>query len=146
MIQRFPFFISLVATITFLAPAASPAAEDIGKAHPAVSEKVQCLPLYMIDQTRVLDDKTILFEMKNGAVWRNELPSACPGLKREDRFSYKTSIGQLCNLDLITVLPAMGIPGPSCGLGMFVRVPPETGKSPGKDEKNKAGQAILPSR
>lgn len=135
MIKAFPLFAALAAIAVWLTPAMSLAAEGKDKAGPNGGEKIQCVPLYMINQTRVLDDKTILFEMKNGDVWRNELPFACHGLKREDRFSYKTSTGQLCSMDIITVLPTMGIPGPTCGLGEFVRGTPETGKNHTKEQK-----------
>lgn len=35
---------------------------------------------------------------------------------------YRSAIGQLCDLDIITILHDSGVgfqPGPSCGLGMF---------------------------
>ncbi len=50
------------------------------------------------------------------------LPNGCPGLGFEERFAYKTTIGQLCSTDIITVLRTGGINGPSCGLGEFVPV------------------------
>ena len=129
-------FLITIAVAVGLVPAIAVAAEGQDKAAaPAAAEKVQCVPLFMIDQTKIVDDKTILFIMKNGVVWRNELPFPCHGLKYEDRFSYKTSLNQRCSTDIITVLPSMGIPGPSCGLGEFVRDTSAAGKKKKKDEK-----------
>ena len=86
------------------------------------SDAEQCLRLASIDHTEVVDDTTILFHMKNGDVYRNKLPYRCPGLRRERAFMYRTSLNQLCNVDIITVLSDIGFgftPGASCGLGMF---------------------------
>ena len=58
--------------------------------------------------------------MTGGRVYRNVLPNGCPTLGSEERFAYETSIGQLCSVDIITVLRAPGLSrGPSCGLGNF---------------------------
>jgi hypothetical protein len=97
----------------------------------------------MIRQTRVLDDSTILFEMNNGITYRNDLPYPCHGLKSENRFGYKTSMSQLCNTDIITVLSTVGINGPSCGLGEFVRYTPEA-KKEGMHTKDGAKQDRKP--
>ena len=53
-------------------------------------------------------------------VYRNILPNSCPSLGFEQRFSYVTSLSELCSTDIITVLytsPVMR--GASCGLGQF---------------------------
>ncbi len=81
-----------------------------------------CISLNRIDHTRVVDDQSILFYMRGGDVYLNRLPHRCPGLRWEEAFMYRTSIGRLCDLDIITVLDNMGFgysPGASCGLGMF---------------------------
>jgi hypothetical protein len=57
--------------------------------------------------------------MRGGRIYRNHLPSQCHGLNFQESFSYKTSIGQLCSIDLITVRRSGGIDGPACGLGKF---------------------------
>ena len=113
-----------------------------GLAQPAVAEeklidKEQCVRLSSIDSTRVVDDQNILFYMKNGDVYRNELPRRCPGLAVEDTFMYRTSLNQLCNVDIITVLRSMGFgfqPGISCGLGMFERIDELTAEELLRDE------------
>ena len=81
---------------------------------------VSCLQTTQIRETRVRDDQTIDFYLRNGRVYRNTLPQSCPQLGFERRFAYRTSINQLCSVDIITVLrlPPTGA-GPSCGLGEF---------------------------
>jgi len=81
---------------------------------------VSCINLISIRQSHVRSDKVIDFEMSGGKYYRNELPNACPQLGFEQRFSYQTSLSQLCSTDIITVLqdpPVMR--GAGCGLGQF---------------------------
>jgi hypothetical protein len=81
---------------------------------------VDCIPLHVIRSTRVRDDRTIDFYTNGNKVYRNTLPNSCPQLGFEEKFSYKTSLSQLCSVDIITVLhspPLMS--GASCGLGKF---------------------------
>ncbi len=81
-----------------------------------------CISLNRIQSSDVIDDRRILFEMVGGDYYLNELPHRCPGLDFEDAFMYRTSIGQLCDMDIVTVLTNAGFglhPGASCGLGMF---------------------------
>lgn len=90
-----------------------PAATPAGKA-------LSCIPLRQIRNTRVYGDNVIDFHMNNRKVYRNTLPYACNGLGFEERFSYKTSLSQLCSTDIITVLRTPpSVQGPSCGLGQF---------------------------
>ncbi len=81
---------------------------------------VDCIPLRSIRETRVRDDHTIDFYTTGKKVYRNRLPNSCSQLGFEERFMYKTSLSQLCSVDVITVLystPPMQ--GASCGLGKF---------------------------
>ena len=85
----------------------------------------QCVSLSRIDHTYVLDDRNILFYMHGGKIYRNHLPYNCSGLKINDTFMYRTSLNQLCNVDIITVLDSLGFgysPRNSCGLGLFYPV------------------------
>ena len=108
--------------ILLLLAAAAPAADRraVPPASPAGKPQT-CIPLTQIRETRVPDDRTIDFIMRGrDRVFRNTLPNACPGLGFEQRFSYATSLSQLCSVDIITVLynaPVMR--GASCGLGQF---------------------------
>lgn len=85
----------------------------------------QCISLSRIDRTEVIDDYNVLFHMKGRDVYRNVLPHRCPGLGFRESFMYRTSLNQLCNVDIITVLDNIGFgfsPGASCGLGLFYPV------------------------
>ncbi|HET8613690.1 MAG TPA: hypothetical protein VFL92_13080 [Sphingomonas sp.] len=112
---------TLIAVAACAAPLAArplkPAQE--AKIHPD-GKPVDCIQPSRIQDTRVRNDRTIDFYMIGGKVYRNRLPHSCPELGFEERFAYKTSINQLCSVDVITVLhssPPMR--GASCGLGEF---------------------------
>lgn len=88
----------------------------------AVGEPINCVSLNQIRSTKVIDNSTIDFKMTGGKTYRNSLPNSCPGLKAEDRFSYRTSLSQLCNVDIVRVLHDYGgrlTEGAGCGLGKF---------------------------
>jgi hypothetical protein len=85
-----------------------------------VGDAISCVQLQNIRSTRVHGDSTIDFYMTGGRVYRNTLPNSCPSLGFEERFLYKTSLSQLCSVDIITVLQSPGLSqGASCGLGKF---------------------------
>ncbi len=86
-----------------------------------------CVQLSQIRETRVVDDRTIDFILRDRTVLRNTLPYACPNLGFERAFSYATSLSELCNVDIITVINNSGGGpriGASCGLGNFVPYTP----------------------
>jgi hypothetical protein len=88
----------------------------------------QCVSLSRIDHTDVIDDQNIIFYMHGNKIYRNHMPYPCSGLRLRDTFMYRTSLNQLCNVDIITVLDNMGFgfsPRNSCGLGMFYPVTKE---------------------
>lgn len=87
-----------------------------------------CIILNQIDHTDVIDDDTILFFMRGPEIYENDLPNKCPELRSQDRFMYKTSGAQLCNVDTITVLNDLGFgyrQGATCGLGKFAPISQE---------------------
>lgn len=87
-----------------------------------------CLSLTRVDRTRVVDDQTILFYMRDDRVYRNFLPRKCPGLAQQNRFSYESRTGQLCNVDTVTVLEQWAgrlEAGFTCRLGDFHPISPE---------------------
>lgn len=97
----------------------------------AVGEPVSCVNLSQIRSTKVIDNSTIDFHMAGKKIYRNSLPQSCPGLKFENRFSYRTSINQLCSVDIVRVLHDQGgqlIEGAGCGLGKFQQVERITAK------------------
>ncbi|WP_298395234.1 hypothetical protein [Sphingobium sp.] len=88
----------------------------------AKGDPVDCVQIRSIQSTNVRDDHTIDFVMNGRKIYRNTLPNSCPSLGFEKRFSYRTSLSQLCSVDIITVLWNAGPglqPGASCGLGQF---------------------------
>ncbi|WP_375403451.1 hypothetical protein [uncultured Sphingomonas sp.] len=91
-----------------------PAATPVGEAR-------TCIPLRSIRETRVRSDQVIDFMMSGRRTYRVTMPRPCPGLGFEERFTYSTSLSQLCAQDIITVLQqAGGIQrGASCGLATF---------------------------
>lgn len=106
-----------------------PSRNGHGKDIPAakvVGEPVNCLPLQTIRESRVRDDWTIDFRTNSNRWYRNTLPNRCNSLGVERAFSYATSLSQLCNVDIITVIANTGTAGPinrgSCGLGQFTPV------------------------
>jgi hypothetical protein len=116
---------ALAAVIAAPALAATPAAP----APKALGPAQNCVFIANIQQTRVVDDRTIDFTMRDGRVLRNTLPNTCGGLKVNRSFGYKTSQSQLCNVDIITVIVqgAGPVRGASCGLGDFtpIELPPK---------------------
>jgi hypothetical protein len=87
-----------------------------------VYPKRDCVQVYQIRSTKVLNDSVLLFELKDGTVWRNSLKFKCPSLAFEDRFSYEISGSSLCRMDTIRVLRNVGNgldEGASCSLSAF---------------------------
>ena len=112
--------IALAGTLAVAAPALAKQDKDAWKAAKPSGKPESCINLQQIRESRVRDDQTIDFYMLGGRVYRSTLPNSCPQLGFEKRFSYKTSLSQLCSTDIITVLTSPGIsPGASCGLGQF---------------------------
>jgi len=114
--RRAPLLTTFATALLVACP--SWAANEATPADASADEGPNCLNLYAIRRTRVLDSRTILFEMNGNKTFVNRLPNNCPGLGFEKRFMYKTSLNQLCGQDIITVLTDMGR-GASCGLGRF---------------------------
>jgi hypothetical protein len=95
---------------------AVPAATPIGK-------PTSCLRLSDISETHFYGDQVIDFVVFGGKVYRNTLPYACPSLGFEQRYLHKSYGGDICSLDLITVLQSPGLShGATCGLGEFQQV------------------------
>ena len=111
----------LLATLTIAALAAPGVARDRTPVATPVGAPQSCIPLASIRETRVRDDRTIDFITSGTRAYRNTLPFACPSLGFEARFSYATSLSQLCSTDTITVLYSGGglSRGATCGLGQF---------------------------
>ncbi len=81
-----------------------------------------CVPLTQLRESRVRNDQVIDFRVSGNRWYRNTLPHRCPGLGSEERFSYETSLSELCSTDIIHVLHTYGghlDRGAGCGLGKF---------------------------
>ena len=91
-----------LATGVLVAAAAKADGEKVG-------DTQMCVRLQYIDQTPVIDNKTILVKMKgNGGYKRIDLVNSCGGLKIQGGFSHSTSINQLCTSDPLRVLEPVG--------------------------------------
>ena len=74
-----------------------------------------CLWTRQIDHTHVVDRNTVLFYMKDGKVWRNDLKSPCMGLLLHG-FSFTSASDEICsNAVGIRVIQT----GEVCALGPF---------------------------
>lgn len=81
-----------------------------------------CIRVRSLRSTKIVDDLNIIFYMVGSTTYHNILPRQCHGLKREGRFSYKTSTGSLCKQDTIRLLYQAGSrlqEGNACRLGLF---------------------------
>lgn len=122
--------------LTVTACAGVPESYAADEVQDANAEK--CISVRRIRQTKIIDDLNIVFYLSGQKTYHNILPRRCPGLARENRFSYRSSVGQLCDLDSIRVLQggARGLEeGISCRLGLFHPISKEdaealTDKSP----------------
>jgi hypothetical protein len=113
--------LALSALVFAAAPSAAGPPRDKQPIATPSGKPIECVRLNQIRNTIVRDDATIDFVMRGGKVYRNRLDGgSCPELGFEERFLYKTSFGELCSLDTITVLRSPGLSqGATCGLGKF---------------------------
>jgi hypothetical protein len=75
-----------------------------------------CLSIARIERSEIVDNRTIRFHLVDGTIVGSRLPSPCYGLKMQGGFAFGTSTDQLCELDVIRVLPPSG---GACALGTF---------------------------
>ena len=113
--------LAAVCCLLILSPATSAVAdEDIVDDIEEGGER--CVNTRRISRTYIADDQTVIFYMRGGNIYRNTLSNKCRALVREKKFSYRTTMSRLCDIDVITVVYTMGSDvreGPSCGLGKF---------------------------
>jgi hypothetical protein len=80
-----------------------------------------CLSPRDIERTQVLSDRAILFHMRDGAIWRNDLRTACPMLSVSP-YTEKLTTDLICaNQQFIHVT----LTGDNCALGSFTQVAPQ---------------------
>ena len=113
----------LFPTALAIAALAAPGSARDRNAVPAatITGKPQsCIPLRSIRESLVRSDQVIDFRVGGNKYYRVTLDRPCPQLGFERRFSYATSLSQLCAQDIITVLYSTPmLPGASCGLAPF---------------------------
>ena len=79
-----------------------------------------CLNVTEIRSSQAVDNRTIIYRMKDGKVWRNNLATPCPDLVSQAAGAYSQELhtDYLCaNTQTITVTTGM-----VCRLGAFTRV------------------------
>jgi len=80
----------------------------------APASAATCLKYRFIDSTKVIDAKTVDFKMKDGRVYRNDLPTRCNGLKFAG-FVSGSRFGEICDFQSIRILQSQEF----CSLGRF---------------------------
>ena len=77
-----------------------------------------CLKTEDIQRTEIVSDKSILFHMRDGKIWRNDLRTACPMLKVSP-YTEKLTTDLICaNQQFIH----LALTGNDCALGDFTEV------------------------
>jgi hypothetical protein len=74
----------------------------LGAATALAADGRQCLRLAQIDETPIIDDRTILVKMKGGEFHRVDLRGNCPSL-RMSGFAHRTPSDDLCTSTVLTV-------------------------------------------
>ena len=110
-----------LAFITGLTAAAALAAQG-----DAIGDTQMCVRLSQISSTPVIDNKTILIEMRGrNRFKRIDLVSRCSGLKMANGFSHSTSTGDLCTTDPLRVIQPVGA---TCMIKQIVTISAEEAK------------------
>jgi hypothetical protein len=112
--------LAIALAIFFIAPLFSVNASAESRTSKYLGEKTMCLEVARIKETRILDNRTILFEMRGGTFYLNRLPVECSGLKLSGGFKYRTSNEKLCSQDSFKVVAPGSAPESTCPLGEFV--------------------------
>ena len=91
MYKQIPTFICATVILAAMLATPSAVAQD-DEVDPGDGMR-DCISLRSVRRTEVVDDLNVLFYMRGSTVYHNVLPRPCSGLARQDRFSYRTSIG-----------------------------------------------------
>lgn len=118
----------LASAVLFLAACTS-SSEEASRRNVWVPDgpSTACISTQQIRSMRVIDDRTIDFEMTGRRVYRNSLPFRCTGLTFNSAVRHNSRSSQLCSMNSITPrAPGGGWAGATCQLGRFqpmVRAP-----------------------
>ncbi len=105
-------------------------------------ESVRCISAGAIRETESLDDRNIVFRLRNGDYYLNTLISRCENLERTNRISFTTPAGRLCSGHLIGVIQPFGNanrPIGTCGLRRFFEVSEQEAALLGVEEAERRG-------
>ncbi len=128
-IQKFagPMFVAAGLATALMVSAANAEGDHAAKVlagYEKTGDSTDCIRLSMVRDSDPLDDFAILFEVRGGAMYLNELDGRCAGLERERRFSFTTPQAQICKGDIISVTDTFGTFKGTCGLGEFQALTP----------------------
>lgn len=92
-------------------------AEDYG-------EQETCIQNRNIRDTRILDDRHIVFEMPGKTYYLVQFKHRCPQLRRSSTLIYETRASRLCRLDYIKATNSLdrGWVGPPCSIPGFIPI------------------------
>jgi hypothetical protein len=105
-----------------------------------------CVYLPDIDHTKIVNERNILFYLRNNTILQNSFREPCWGLHEKTRFTYgSTALKRLCSGDMITLLADLSFGGVAsantCKLGMFLPIDDdEVGDLLAAASKDKSGQ------
>jgi hypothetical protein len=95
----------------------------------AVGQKIACIDSTRIAGRRAVDNRTLVFEMSGGQVFRNDLEETCPGIARASNFgtlAIDPIESRMCRGDMVRVYDPADVrdpkTAPRCRLGAFARV------------------------
>jgi hypothetical protein len=79
-----------------------------------------CISNREADRQTIIDERTILFPVSTGRVFRNEIPGGCPGLSSRSTLIRRTTGSSLCSGEIFEVRDAgTGFNRGSCSFGEF---------------------------
>lgn len=91
-----------------------------------IGDPKRCISSQRLARTKVINDKTVDFTLRNGKVFRNTLLTRCSIIRNNDRFTYQQdSSSRLCKGDKISSLETISDRLQSfglCGLGTFQQI------------------------
>jgi hypothetical protein len=94
-------------------------------------EQVACINADQIAGRRAPDNRTLVFEMNNGRIYRNDLQETCLGIERASNFStlaIDPIENRMCRNDMVRVYDPSDISAgglqtaPRCRLGTFTHI------------------------
>lgn len=108
-----------VAALTFtLTLAATEAAAEEAGPHQTLGDR--CIRVSRIFESQVIDEQTVILDMRGGPDLKMALAGKCHGLRHYRGFSYSSSIDHLCaRTDVIRVIRGSRGRGSTCAIASF---------------------------